>query len=140
MPCLLQVEKTVPGDPNPPGIFASAERIRRQSTPGKEPVMPLNPAVQRCANACNQTFSLERGKGTNGYESQKIARASYVSLMPDVADHDSICDFIACVTFAMVHGILHEPHGPKLLAAAKVALSALRAKNRLSKTSKSAAA
>ena len=102
--------------------------------------MPVNPAVQRCANAYNQTFSLERGKGTNGYESQKIARASYVSLMPDVADHDSICDFIACVTFAMVHGILHEPHGPKLLAAAKVALSALRAKNRLSKTSKSAAA
>jgi len=102
--------------------------------------MPLNPAVQRCANAYNQTFSLERGKGTNGYDSQKVARASYLSLMPDVADHDSICDFIACVTYAMVHGILHEPHGPKLLAAAKVALSALRAKNRLSKTSKSAAA
>jgi hypothetical protein len=133
MPCLSQVEKTVPGGSlrraflrlpkNPPRIGSR-----------KEPVMPVNPAVQRCANAYNQTFSLERGKGTNGYESQKIARASYVSLMPDVADHDSICDFIACVTFAMVHGILHEPHGPKLLAAAKVALSALRAKNKLSKS------
>jgi len=99
--------------------------------------MPLNPAVQRCANAYNQTYSLERGKGTNGYNSQKVATASYLSLMPDVTDHDSICDFIACVTYAMVHGLLHEPHGPKLLAAAKVALSALRAKN---KTSKSTAA
>jgi hypothetical protein len=109
---------------------------RSRNGPGKEPVMPLNPAVQRCANAYNQTFSLERGKGTNGYESQRIARASYLSLMPDVADHDSICDFIACVTYAMVHGLLHEPHGPKLLAAAKVALSALRAKNKSSKLAK----
>ena len=101
--------------------------------------MPLNPAVLRCANAYNQTFSLERSKGANGYDAQKVARGSYLSLMPDVADHDSICDFIACVTFAMVHGILHEPHGPKLLAAAKVALNALRAKNRLSEMSKSTA-
>jgi len=82
--------------------------------------MPVNPAVQRCANAYNQTFSLERGKGANGYNSQKVARASYLSLMSDVADHDSICDFIACVTYAMLHGLLHEPHGPKLLAAAKL--------------------
>jgi hypothetical protein len=33
MPCLLQVEKTVPGGSNPPGIFASAQQIRRESAP-----------------------------------------------------------------------------------------------------------
>jgi len=96
--------------------------------------MPLSPAVQRCANAYNQTYSLERGKGANGFDAQKAARNTYLSLMPDVAEHDSICDFIACVTYAMVHGLLHEAHGPKLLTAAKVALSALRAKNKSAKS------
>jgi len=88
----------------------------------------LNPAVQRCANAFHQTYSVERGKGTSPYESQKAATASFLSLMPDLVGHDSICDFIACVTYAMLHEILFESHGSKLLSAARTALSAQRSR------------
>jgi len=92
----------------------------------------VNSAVQRCAQAYNQTFSIERGKGANGYESQKAARASFLNLIPDLDGHDAICDFIACVSYAMVHEILIEPHGTDLLGCARVALAAQRNRTKAS--------
>ncbi len=86
----------------------------------------LNSAVQRCAQAYNQTFSIEKAKGTNGYECQKAARASFLNLIPDLEGHDNTCDFVACVSYAMVHEILIEPHGTVLLECARVALATQR--------------
>jgi len=88
----------------------------------------VNPAVQRCANAYQQTYSIEKGKGANSVEAHVAASASYLNLMPDLTGHDSICDFIACTTYAMLHHILRESHSSKILYAAQVALGALRSK------------
>jgi hypothetical protein len=94
----------------------------------------INPAVQRCASAYHQTYSIEKSKGVEHFDAEQAAHASYISTMPDLADHDTIRDFIACVTYAMLHRIIREPHASKLLFAAKVALSAVRSRPKPSKS------
>jgi len=93
----------------------------------------LSPAVLHCCTAYEQTFALERGKGLDEYQAGLKAKEAYLKSMPNLTDRDSIRDFIACVTHAMVFELVYERSGSSLLRAAQIALRAARSESKAEK-------
>jgi hypothetical protein len=80
-----------------------------------------NPAVARCLTAWVRTTNAERARGKSKFEASEEANCAYRRAMPPLSGHENICDFIACVTYAMIVHIFQDDTATKLLYAAQVA-------------------
>ena len=83
-----------------------------------------NPAVAHCSEVWDRVFATA-SRRKDYQEEQAITEAdqAYCRAMPQLVGFDNICDFIACVGYAMLNNVFVEGQGTKLLYAAQVALS-----------------
>lgn len=105
--------------------------------PRKSPPPSLsNAAVARCVKAYERAYKLvsvsfaASGKPLDKGFAWDQARAAFSDALPPLCGEDNIRDFIACVTYGMIKETLTYIQCRNLLAAAKIALSAVRAKRR----------
>jgi len=107
-----------------PGDLASAEL---DSDALERPTR--NAAVARCIHAWRRAYNKKLAALDNDesdYPAEKAGNEAYLRAMPSPAGYENVCDFIACVTYAAATGIVQPRKAEELLAAAKVALGALR--------------
>jgi hypothetical protein len=82
----------------------------------------------RCSTAWVKALQKETAKGTDHAVACKIANRIYRMMMPQLAEYANIRDFIACTTYGVLIGAISSKESTKLLYAAQVALSVMRAK------------
>jgi hypothetical protein len=97
-----------------------------------------NQAVAHCLQAWQRTFdlalvaqdddSLAPPNDDSTYFAHEQAAVAFRDAMPPLAGHTNISNFIACATYAMLKHILPADEANQLLAAAKIALAAIRVK------------
>jgi hypothetical protein len=89
-----------------------------------------NPAVFRCTRACNRAAKKKRAEIGTDEDAEVIvaiaAKSKYLRSMPPLDSWENIRDFIACVTFAEVVGLILHYEAENFLDSAKVALAAIR--------------
>ena len=89
-----------------------------------------NPAVFRCTRACNRAARKKRAEIGTDEDAEVIvaiaAKSKYLRSMPPHDSWENIRDFIACVTFAEVVGLILHHEAENFLNSAKVALAAVR--------------
>ena len=107
-----------------------------------EPETPslANSAIARCAVAWDRTYdlasidpdddSLEPEHHNHDFFACRQAAIAFRKAMPPLSGHQNIQDFIACVTYALLSGIMNPDEAKELFGAAQVALSAIRAEPR----------
>lgn len=86
-----------------------------------------NPAVQRCIEAGRKAYENARARNQKESEVREAAKDAYEQAMPHLSGAGNIRDFIACVGYAMMRGIIFQPTATKLLYAAQVAIAGDRA-------------
>ena len=84
-----------------------------------------NPSVAHCIEAYNHAIETERAKGSSDGKCVDRAKQAFCAAMPHLEDRRSIRDFIACVAWGQVNGIIWCNDAPKWLYSAQVALQAL---------------
>lgn len=84
-----------------------------------------NPAIEHCLQAGRAAHAeaLAREEIASACESS-FANA-YLQALPDLATHESVCAFIACVGYALTNDIIYRDDAKSYLYAAQVALSAV---------------
>ena len=85
-----------------------------------------NAAVARCIRAWHRAQKKESANGTSDYKSQCAGNIAYLRAAPPLSGYQNVRDFIACVTFAALTEVIRQKDAAHLLAAAKIALAALR--------------
>ena len=100
-----------------------------------QPASTPNPAVVRCTEAWTQTYQSEFSRTRSEALAQHAARRAFSSAMPPLIGRDNVRDFIACCAQGVLLGALDPQKSAKLLYAAQVALSSIRAQSAPVKTS-----
>ena len=91
------------------------------------PAGPQNAAVLRCCEAAMRSRRESRSKNRDDVETELEADIAYKRAMPELIGYENIRDFIACVGHGMVMHTVTAFQADKLLNAARLALSVLRA-------------
>jgi hypothetical protein len=89
------------------------------------PVIQTSAAVARCQQAWDRAYHFTMKLKRGGANSRLDAADAFRLAMPQLVSYDNICEFIACVGYAMVNDILMEETGTRFLNAAKLALDVL---------------
>ena len=84
-----------------------------------------NPAVARCAEVWETTYQSVFAKTKSRVDAKSAADLAFYRAMPPLAGYQNICDFIACIAYAMLSKIIWDDSASKLLYAAQVALSTI---------------
>jgi len=87
-----------------------------------------NRAVARCIHAWRYAYNKKRAEldeDESQYPAEKAACQAYLRAMPPLTGHKNICEFIACVTYAVIIKAIWPRDAEQYLAAAKVALGAI---------------
>ncbi len=87
-----------------------------------------NPAVARCREAWDTAYQTHALKCKSESACGRVAKKAFLHAMPQLSGYQNICDYIACVGYAMTNSILYLDSGGKLLYAAQVALSTVSKK------------
>ncbi len=90
---------------------------------------PQNEAVDRCNRAWQRAYNKEVAdidEDDDTYPAKKAGNAAYRRAMPPLSGYQNICDFIACVANALVIDAIAACDAKRLLAAAKIAITAIR--------------
>jgi len=108
-------------------MSAPAPEQPATTRPTQEELYPAlkNPAVAHCLEVRQHVYELEmkkkKGEGSASYQADK----AYLRALPPLAGYQNACDFIACVSYAMLANIVPADKATKLLYAAQVALSSV---------------
>lgn len=98
------------------------------------------PAIARCGKAWERAYKLvassfaAQGKPLDRRFACEQAESAFRDALPPLRGEDNIRDFIACVGYALVKKLMSSLTCEEYFAAAKVALSAVRAQHRPSKS------
>ncbi len=84
-----------------------------------------NPAVAHCQQVWECVHKATLKKKKDRVNASIDAGDAYRNAMPPLVGYENICNFIACVGYAMLTHILLPDTGTKLLYAAQVALSTI---------------
>jgi hypothetical protein len=86
---------------------------------GKQP-------VELCINAWNRAHSEQaEHKGSSNWECEKAGNKAYLRAVPPLSGHKNICDFIDCINYASMIGVVTHADAAHYLANARIALSAI---------------
>jgi hypothetical protein len=64
-------------------------------------------------------------KDPTAWECEKAGNKAYLNAVPPLSGHQNICDFIACINYASMAGIIIHNDAAHYLANARIALAAL---------------
>jgi hypothetical protein len=86
---------------------------------GKQP-------IELCINAWNRAHEQQaEHKGSSNWECEKAGNKAYLRAVPPLSGYKNICDFIDCINYASMIGVIAHTDAAHYLANAKVALSAI---------------
>ncbi len=82
--------------------------------------------IASCMRSWNYAHN-KRAEGNNptAWECQKAGNKAYLNAVPPLSGHQNICDFIACINYASMAGIVTHRDATHYLANARIALAAL---------------
>ncbi len=83
-------------------------------------------AIAICMRSWNYAHK-KRAEGENptDWECRKAGNKAYLNAVPPLPGHQNICDFIACINYASMAGIVTHNEATHFLANARIALAAL---------------
>jgi hypothetical protein len=97
-----------------------------------EPESPDRPSDNRVVLRCMRAYSrgynkklAELDEDESELRAKEAGSHAYLCAMPPVSGYENIRDFIACVTYGSLSGIIRQPDAEHYLSAAKVALGTL---------------
>jgi len=61
-------------------------------------------------------------KGSSSYECEKAGNKAYLKAAPSLSGYKNICDFIACINYASMTGVVTHDDAAHYLANARIAL------------------
>ena len=82
-----------------------------------------NPAVAHCKDVWQQVYQADLKSKKRREVANMNADRAYHCAMPPLSGYRNTCDFIACVGYAMLMGIIRDDRATKLLYTAQIALS-----------------
>src|SRR5579863_8226567 len=111
----------------PPTASATAD-----SSEPENPAAPVddfgNKALNRCLRAWNYTYKKNLAE-YSGRDRQTLAEdeanKALLRATPPLSGYKNICDFIACINYAVMTDIIIQEQAQQFLANAKVAISAV---------------
>jgi len=97
-----------------------AGELQTQSgDPGKE-------AIDICRRAWNSAHDEQAEiKGSSNWDCEKAGNKAYLEAAPSLSGYKNICDFIACINYASMTGVVSHDDAAHYLANARIALSAI---------------
>jgi hypothetical protein len=105
------------------------------SIAGAAPNPPArNPAIQRCCDARDRSLEQSREQNLDDYHTRDRAEKAFQEALPDLTGYENIRDFIACISYGVFSGDIHQIAAPQHLYAAQVAISALRLEPKIKET------
>jgi hypothetical protein len=113
---------TEPAAPTTP----AASRSRKETCKDKDDAE--DEAIVHCMKAWNYAYKKEAAnidEGESDYPAEKKANEAYLRDTPPLVGLKNICEFIACINFASMTGIVSRRDATHYLANARVALAAL---------------
>ncbi len=82
--------------------------------------------VASCMRSWNYAHkNRAEGKNPNPWECEKAGNKAYLNAVPPLSGLQNICDFIACINYASMAGIVTHSDATHYLANARIALAAL---------------
>jgi hypothetical protein len=84
--------------------------------------------IVNCMKSWNYTYKKEAanlGEGESDWPAEKAANQAYLRETPPLVGLKNICDFIACINFASMTGVVTHREAAHYLANARIALAAL---------------
>jgi hypothetical protein len=90
---------------------------------------PQNDAVERCNRARLRAYNKELAnikQDQSDYPAEKAGNKAYLRSLPPLSGYQNICDFIACIANGMAVDAIRPADADRLLAAAKIAVGAVR--------------
>jgi hypothetical protein len=118
-PTEISVEPATPT--TPVGSKSRKETCKDEDDAGDE-------AIVRCMKAWNYAYKKEAAnidEGESDYPAEKKANEAYLRDTPPLVGLKNICQFIACINFASMTGIIRPKDATHYMANARVALAAL---------------
>jgi len=82
--------------------------------------------IQVCMNAWNRAHDEQaEHKDSSNWDCQKAGNKAYLRAVPSLSGYKNICDFIACINYASMIGVVTHNDAAHYLANARIALSAI---------------
>jgi hypothetical protein len=82
-----------------------------------------NPAVAHCQEVWQRVYQADLKSRKRAEVANMNADRAYHRAMPPLSGYRNTCNFIACVGYAMLMGIIRDDRATKLLYTAQIALS-----------------
>jgi hypothetical protein len=98
-----------------------------------------NPAVYQCCEASNAAYDASFAKDKNEDSAQDAADFAFREALPPLKGIRNIRNFIACVTYGALMGIIDGRESSRLLYAARIAYTTRRTRKRETKPEDSSA-
>jgi hypothetical protein len=119
----------------PTGAAPGAPQISTSTTnapapAGKKPRIPNdeNEVIVNCMHAWNYAYKKEAADlddDESDYPAQKAGNEAYLRATPPLVGYENICQFIACINFAVMTDIITYSDAKHYRANAKLALTAV---------------
>jgi hypothetical protein len=83
-------------------------------------------AIASCMRSWNYAYKKRaEEKHPSEYECEKAGSKAYLNAVPPLSGLENICDFIACINYASMRGVVTHSDATHYLANARIALAAL---------------
>ncbi len=83
-------------------------------------------AIDICMNAWSRAHDKQAEKaGSTGWDCRNAGNKAYLKAAPPLSGYKNICDFIACINYASMTGVIIHKDAAHFLANAKIALSTI---------------
>jgi hypothetical protein len=85
-----------------------------------------NKAMDDCMSAWRSAHNDQAAdRDSSDYECQKAGNLAYLRAVPPLCGHKNICDFIACINYASMTGVIIHTDAAHHLSNARIALSTI---------------
>ena len=111
-------------------FFMASSAVSSGATPNAPDRVTDNAAVGRCIRAQQYAFKKADDEGESDFHAETAGNRAFIRSMPPLTGPSNIRDFVACVTYALLTGVIPHRDSTHLLAAAKVALAVVRCESK----------
>ncbi len=102
-----------------PAITAAGELETQSDDPGKD-------AIDMCRRAWTSAHSKQaEDANSSAWDCEKAGNKAYLKAVPALSGYRNICEFVACINYASMTGVIIHTDAAHYLDNAKIALSAI---------------